>query len=313
MNTEAKIVIFLLFLSPILAELVTGNAPPLVFFNPVYFLFLLLLYGCGVLLIREVKVRWKLQWSVVFLAVAYGIIEEGLATKAFFNPMHNGGEVLSGYGMYFGVQWIWAISTTLFHTTISTLIPIVMAGLLWPKYKDKPILNKKWIFVFAGFIIAVLFGMLAFPYYPKPVLLICSFIVVVLLVLFSYKYKNSKISAGKYLFSPFIFGVFGFIFQLLNLFASSVLAGLNVSALITLFIQFLLIILLLLFIKYQIYSRNITKRHIVALIFGSIIFYIILAPFNELSGKLGMLLVGIISLILLIIWSKKVLRKKEGK
>jgi len=34
-----------------------------------------LLYDCGTLLIREVKSRWKLGWSVIFLAIGCGIIE----------------------------------------------------------------------------------------------------------------------------------------------------------------------------------------------------------------------------------------------
>ena len=36
----------------------------------------MLLYGCGTLLIREAKARWKLGWSVILLAIAYSIIEE---------------------------------------------------------------------------------------------------------------------------------------------------------------------------------------------------------------------------------------------
>ena len=83
---ETKIVVSLLLLSPALGELLPGSAPPLVFFNPITLLTLVLLYGCGTLLIREAKARWKLQWSVVFLAAAYGIVAEGILVKSFFNP-----------------------------------------------------------------------------------------------------------------------------------------------------------------------------------------------------------------------------------
>jgi len=66
----------------------------------------------------------------------------------------------------------------------------------------------------------------------------------------------------------------------------------------------------------QIYNKNTTKRHIVALITGSILFWILLTPLYELGlvpnpdPTQGMLIVGIISLILLVIWRRKVLKKK---
>jgi len=95
------VIIILFFLSSLSAELLVGNSPPFVFFTPFPFLVWTLLYGCGVLLVRELKTRWNLQWSVIFLAIAYGIIEEGLATKAFFNPNHLPGPMVN-YGLFFG-------------------------------------------------------------------------------------------------------------------------------------------------------------------------------------------------------------------
>ncbi|MCG7849162.1 MAG: hypothetical protein MIO93_08305 [ANME-2 cluster archaeon] len=96
--------ISLLFLPPAIGELLSGSSPPLQFFNPLMLLMLVLLYGCGTLLIREAMVRWNLQWSVIFLAVAYGIVEEGLMVKSYFNPGWVDMGILSGYDMYFGVQ-----------------------------------------------------------------------------------------------------------------------------------------------------------------------------------------------------------------
>ena len=84
--TQAKIIIFLLFVPAMIAELLSGNAPPLRFFSPLWLLLFVLLYGCSILLIREAKARWGLQWSVLFLGVAYAILEEGITTKAIFNP-----------------------------------------------------------------------------------------------------------------------------------------------------------------------------------------------------------------------------------
>jgi len=74
-------------LSPVFGELVSGSSPPLEFFNPLVFVFLWGLYGCGVLLMRELWVRWgKGYMRLMVLGVVYGIIEEGLAIKSFFDP-----------------------------------------------------------------------------------------------------------------------------------------------------------------------------------------------------------------------------------
>ena len=57
MKKKIKIILFLLLLSPILGEVITGSTPILEFINPIGFMFLILLYGCGTLLIREAKAR----------------------------------------------------------------------------------------------------------------------------------------------------------------------------------------------------------------------------------------------------------------
>ena len=322
MKTETKIIIFLLFLSPVLGEVLSGSTPPLEFINPVVLIVLVLLYGCGTLLIREAKVRWNLQWSVIFLASAYGILEEGTMVQSFFNTAHADLGVLSGYGMYFGVQWPWTIMLILFHGTMSTLIPITIAELLWPKYKAKPLLRKKGvIFSLAGlFIVATLWmifviGQKGDPAYasysPNSLLIVGSILVIFLSVWLAYKYKDGRISTRKFsAFSPLIFGVAGFLFQTTNVLLPSTMAEAGISGIVTVLTQVILTTAALLFIAHQIYNRNTTTRHIVSLIFGSILFWIALTPINEFSnGISGVFPVGIIGLILLIVWRHAVLKK----
>ena len=84
-------IITLALLSPVIAELLSGSSPPLEFFNPFGFILLVGLYGCGVIIVRELSIRWKKGWgSILLLGAVYGIIEEGLAVKSFFdpNPIH---------------------------------------------------------------------------------------------------------------------------------------------------------------------------------------------------------------------------------
>ena len=195
---ETKIVVSLLLLSPVLGELLSGSAPPLVFFNSITLLTLILLYGCGTLLIREAKARWKLQWSVVFLAAAYGIVAEGILVKSFFNPGWVDLGVLSGYGMYFGVQWPWTIMFMLYHGTISTLIPIAIVESLWPEHKGMPLLGRKGLtLTIVGISLVTIWGLIfmgtqegdkMIPYYPNPLLLIGTSATVALFIWLARKY-----------------------------------------------------------------------------------------------------------------------------
>ena len=142
-KTKIKILLFLLFIPPIFGEILSGSTPPLEFINPLLLVIFTLLYGGGTLLIRELRARWKLQWGIIFLLIAYGIIEEGLLAQSFFNTGWEDLGELSGYGIYFGIQWSWTIMLTIFHGTISTLIPILITEISWPDYKDKQILGNQ--------------------------------------------------------------------------------------------------------------------------------------------------------------------------
>lgn len=327
MKPETKIILSILVLAPVLGELITGSMPPTLFFYPLAFIRAALVYGCGALLIREAKARWKLQWSVIFLAIAYGIIEEGIMVHSFFNTEHADLGVLAGYAMYFGVQWGWTIALIMFHATSSTLIPIVMVGLLWPEYKDKPVLKKRGLLLtFIGYLTVIIAWIILMVVMKSDVTyanydinighMIVSVLVVVLLVLWSYKYKTSRIITSNRVFSTFKFGILGFLFMAFILFGQGLLAQLGLPGAITIIIQLFIVLLTILFLKYQIYNENITKRHVVTLITGTILFWIFLSPVYEFFPESnadptqGMLIVGIVSLILLIIWRKIVLKKQ---
>lgn len=319
MKKETKIVLFLLFLSPAMGELLSGSAPPLEFFNPIVLVILVLLYGCGTLLIREAKARWGLQWSIIFLAIAYGIIEEGLLVKSFFNPEWKDMNELSEYGMYFGVQWSWTIMLTIYHATISTLIPIAITDSLWPEYKGKPLLGNRGLkLAFAGLILITILGMIFSgteengkntPYYPNPLLLVFSFIIVLTLIWLAHKFKASRTSTSMMaILPPFFFGMAGFLFQAFNLIVPYTLAENGVSSVVTLSFQVMLATSAILFIIFQLCHRDLSIRHIIFLVFGSVLVWIIFGPLAGFAQ--GMLAVSIIGFGLLIWWRLIVLRNK---
>ncbi len=154
----------LLVLSPAIGELLSGSSPPLQFFNPVFFLLLVGLYGCGALLVREIAcLRGLNAGGILLLGAAYGIIEEGLMCKSFFNPYWTDTGFLSVYGRAWGVNWVWAFGLTFYHMAVSITAPIFITQGLFPRRANEPWLRRRGrIFASSAFALVVVLGFLAF-------------------------------------------------------------------------------------------------------------------------------------------------------
>lgn len=123
----------LLLLSPFTAEVLTGSTRLTDFVNPFVLAMLVGLYGLGALLIREAKLYLRLSYvGVAILGFAYGVVEEGIAVKSFFNPHWRDLGILGTYGRWGGVNWVWAVHLTVFHGVWSILAPIVLVEALYP-------------------------------------------------------------------------------------------------------------------------------------------------------------------------------------
>ncbi|MBN2134039.1 MAG: hypothetical protein JW741_31335 [Sedimentisphaerales bacterium] len=129
-RTYPALVLFIL--SPVIGELLSGSAPPAEFFQPLGFIILVVLYGGGALLVRELVFRWNKGWpSLLALAAAYGVAEEALMCKSFFDPVWMDLGPLADYGRWLGVNWVWAFELTIYHAVFSIVIPIALANLLF--------------------------------------------------------------------------------------------------------------------------------------------------------------------------------------
>jgi hypothetical protein len=154
----------LLVLSPAIGELLSGSSPPLQFFNPVAFLPLVGLYGCGALLVRETVVRRQLNaGGILLLGTAYGIIEEGLMCKSFFNPHWTDTGYLSVYGRSGGVNWVWTFGLTFYHMVVSITVPIFLTESLFPQQAGEPWLRRRgWKIAGTAFGLVVILGFAVF-------------------------------------------------------------------------------------------------------------------------------------------------------
>jgi hypothetical protein len=85
-SSRAAAAVLLFFLSPVVAELLTSSSPPVSFFTPFGLTVMCALYGSGAVVARELAVRWgRGLASLIALGAAYGILEEGLMVKSFFD------------------------------------------------------------------------------------------------------------------------------------------------------------------------------------------------------------------------------------
>lgn len=131
----------LFLLAPLVGEYLLGDLPvtglpELAILAPIY--------GGGTLLIREVTRRAGWRWpSMLALALAYGVVEEGIITATLFNPswgghhLHTWGDV-PALGM--GGPWtVWVLSV---HPFWSTTIPILFVELLARGRRTTPWLGR---------------------------------------------------------------------------------------------------------------------------------------------------------------------------
>lgn len=160
--------VVLFFLSPVIAELLSGSSPPAEFFNPFTFVLLAALYGSGAILARELTVRWRKGWASLFaLGAAYGILEEGLMVKSFFDPHWEDLGILGTYGRWAGVNWVWCLELTFVHAVISIAVPILLVELIFPARRSESWIGRQTLIGLSALLAAdVVFGYFICGYTP---------------------------------------------------------------------------------------------------------------------------------------------------
>jgi hypothetical protein len=142
-------VLALFIMAPVIAELLSGFLSPANFFQPLSLAMNIAFYSSGAILIRELLVRWKKGWpTLLVLGAAFGLLEEGLMTKAFFNPdWPDMGGMSAGYDRLGGVNWIMVLRLMIYHSVLSISIPIVVTHFMFPKHCAMPWIGH-WFFAF---------------------------------------------------------------------------------------------------------------------------------------------------------------------
>jgi len=127
----------LLFVSPLIGEYLLGSLPAsMIGLLPL----MMALYGAGAILIREtVRARGGGWASIVLLATAYGLFEEGFVTQSLFNPDYLHLRLLDfGYLPALGTALPWAVFVVTIHVVWSITVPIALTESLFPARRDQP-------------------------------------------------------------------------------------------------------------------------------------------------------------------------------
>ncbi len=141
----------LFFLSPLVAEYLSGTTLPIV----LIFLIvpLSLYYGSGALLIRELTRRTGRGWpTILLLGLAFGVVEEGVITQSLFNPDYlalNLHLLDPGYLRALGIGTLWTVFVLGGHMLWSIGAPIEIVEESTGSRRTTPWLGRRGLIVVA--------------------------------------------------------------------------------------------------------------------------------------------------------------------
>ncbi len=314
----------LLLLSPAIGELLSSSAPPAEFFNPLGFLMLAVLYGGGALLIRELVFRWGKGWpSLLVLGAAYGIAEEGLMCKSFFDAGWMDVGLLGTYGRWLGVNWVWALELTIYHAAFSIVIPITLVNLLFPDRCSERWLGRRGFVVLS--VLWVINGILIFqfisPYRPPVLQYGIALAVTIGLVALARRLPRSIAAARpsqKKAPRPVCLGVLAFAGTFALFFLAWVLPPTRVHPVVVVGLMVALAAAAAWVISRASCQPGFADRHKLASVSGALCFFILfLAPVrewapNQPDNPTGMSLVALTALVFLLWLGRRVKRREKS-
>lgn len=298
-------------IGPSATELLSGNTPPLAFFNPVVFLLFSILYGGGVLLAHDFVVKRRRGWpSLVALAIAYGIFEEAIVTRAWFNVNWADLGKDGNFVWWLETSWIEAIRLTAYHATFAILIPVFLIGLIFPQRRDTPWLSPKQhrITALLFFSLAPL-GLLIMPFRPPIVPYAAAWAVFGLLIVIARWLPIDTRLPRTWTMSrrrTFLSGMGA----ATGLFVTGwILPAASAPA----FVSVPLLTGGIVFVAWRLIRARPGEPELMMLVAGALGYWVAVAPLLELTGRLGMLMVAIITAVLLRRFVRRIPRTEVGE
>jgi len=140
-------VVTLLFLSPVIAEVLFGA-------TRVTTLFVLLpqigTWGCAAVIIRDVARRRHRGWlSILLLGIALAVAEECVIQQTSLAPLV-GVDPNQAYGRAIGVNWVYFLWALGYESIWAVLLPVQLTELIFPARRDEPWLGKRGLVIAAA-------------------------------------------------------------------------------------------------------------------------------------------------------------------
>jgi len=205
--------IALFFLSPFVAELLLGD-----FALDAIWIVLIIgpFYGGGAIIVRETARRLGRGWpTMLLLALAYGILEEGIAIQTLFNPNYLGLHLLShAYVPALGMSAWWTPFVLTLHTIWSICVPIAIIEAIYAERRTQPWLGNLGVGV-SALLLAVGGWLNHFgtrkqdPFAASNVQLLSTWVVIALVVVLALRWRPRPASASGAVPGPWVVGVIG--------------------------------------------------------------------------------------------------------
>lgn len=196
----------LLVLSPFVGEFLLGNIEPAPSSWLASLLPLILLYGGGALVIREVTRRLGRGYPTMALfAVGYALLEEGIVLGTLFNREFLGLGLLEyGWLPALGTSPVWSGYVLTIHTVWSILVPIVLTEQLFHTRAHRPWLRTPGIIlVVVGYLLgAAVIGLgnyLTYQFLPSAAQIVAVLVLVGLCIVGGLLLRPSPGLAGRVL------------------------------------------------------------------------------------------------------------------
>ncbi|MGU3435930.1 hypothetical protein ACNHUS_23270 [Actinomycetes bacterium M1A6_2h] len=126
-------VITLLVVAPVFGEVLSTSTAPLDLLLPWNLVLMVGMYGCGALLCRAVARRFGLGLpGLLCLGAAYGVYEEGLVDRFWYDPSYWSDTGIGGYSVVSHINVLIAAHLTVFHTAVSVVASIVLVEHVFP-------------------------------------------------------------------------------------------------------------------------------------------------------------------------------------
>ena len=312
--------LFLLLIAPVTGAVLSGLTPPSHLFNLLTLFSLCVVYGGGAIICRELMLYWGKGWpTLLMLGAAFGVVDEGLLNKSFFDPHWLYLGSLASYGRWDGVNWVWAVQQTVFHAVFSVALPVLLVGLIFPKRRQQRWVGPRGLLILLVlFALALVLGFFFGSAYHPPLLLYGAALLVAIILIAIARFMPRTISLTRRTDAapPLRFGILGLLgtatFFLINWLLPTTLAPFWIAIPLDLLVALVVGILLI------VTSGNgagWTDRQKVWLAGGALAFFIILAPFTEIFQRQrnpgGITFIALVTLGLLYLLMRRIERREK--